>query len=76
MKPNSSVLLAELKIESNVANGILAAKEIGDKQFLEFCNKNLLSDKPDIFQKLKKNKLRTFVSKKLSIKDSKARKLQ
>ena len=64
-----------VEVESNVANGILAAQEIGEKQFLEFCNSNLLSDKPDVFQKLKKNKLRTFVSKKLSIKDSKGQQI-
>lgn len=62
-----------VEVESNVANGILAAQEMGEKQFLEFCNSNLLSDKPDIFQKLKKNKLRTFV--KLSIKDSKGQQI-
>ena len=40
-----------------------------------FCNKNLLSDKPDIFQKLKKNKLRTFVSKKFSMKENKGQQI-
>ena len=39
-----------MEVESSVANGILAAKEIGENQFLEFCNKNLLSDKPDNFK--------------------------
>ena len=37
-----------------------AVHETGEQQFLEFCNKNILSDKPDIFQELKKNNLRTF----------------
>ena len=70
-----SSITTGMEVNSSVANGILAAREIGEKQFLEFCSKNLLRDKLDIFQKLTKNKLRTFVSKKLIMKDSKGQQI-
>ena len=50
-------ITSSIEVETNVANGILGAQETGEQQFAEFCKNNLLCEKPDIFQKLKKNKL-------------------
>jgi hypothetical protein len=68
-------ITSSIEVESNVANGILGAQETGEQQFVEFCNNNLLCEKSDIFQKLKKNKLRTFVAKKHSMKDCKGQQI-
>ena len=51
-----------IEVDGSTADGILNAKELGDKQFIEFCKGNLFTDDPDIFNMIKKNKLKTFSS--------------
>ena len=63
-------------LENDVADSLLRAEEIGEEQFKTFVQKNLLSEEPDIFTTLKKNKLPTFSSaKKTNVKDSKGKEI-
>lgn len=64
-----------VEAESDVADSTLQAEQLGEHQFSEFCQTNLFNDNPDIFTKIKQNKLRTFSSKKLTLKDSKGRQI-
>ena len=41
---------------------LLCAKSIGEERFLTYVRENLLSDTPDLFDSIKKNKLQTFSS--------------
>ena len=51
-------------LENDVADSLLRSEEIGEEQFQTFVKKNLLSEEPDIFTALKKNKLPKFSSAK------------
>ena len=52
-------------VENDVADTLLNAENIGEQlQFLDFSKTNLFSKNPDIFTKLKRNKLQTFSSTK------------
>ena len=62
-----------VEVGSDVADRILHAEELGENQFSEFCQTNLFTDSPDIFSNIKKNKLRTFSSEKMMVKDSRGR---
>lgn len=62
-----------VEVQTDVADRILQAEELGENQFSELCQNNLFTDNPDIFTKIKKNKLQTFPSKKLTVKDSQGR---
>ena len=63
-------------LENDVADSLLRAEEIGEEQFQTFVKKNLLSEEPDIFTTLKKNKLPTFSSaKNATVKDSKGKEI-
>ena len=63
-------------LEDNVADNLLRAEEIGEEQFNAFVKENLLSEEPDIFTTLKRNKLQTFSSaKKSTAKDSKGKEI-
>ncbi|CAB4041219.1 Hypothetical predicted protein, partial [Paramuricea clavata] len=60
-------LSSGVEVESKVADNILQAKQLGEHQFSEFCQNNLFCDKPDLFTKIKQNKLKTFSSKHLTL---------
>ena len=62
-----------VEVEGNVSDNILQAEQLGKHQFSDFVNNNLLSDKPDLFAKIKQNKLKTFTSKHLTVKNSEGR---
>ena len=55
-------LASGVMVENDVADNLLNAEEIGEQQFLDFSKKHLLGENPDIFTKLKRNKLQTFSS--------------
>ena len=55
-----------IKVQTDVADNVLQAEQLGEHQFSELCQHNLFSDNPDVFTKFKKNKLQTFPSKKLT----------
>ena len=63
-----------IEVQTDVADNILQAEQLGEHQFSELCQHNLFSDNPDIFTKFKKNKLQTFPSKKLTARDTRAAK--
>ncbi|XP_046864636.1 uncharacterized protein LOC124459156 isoform X2 [Xenia sp. Carnegie-2017] len=44
-------------------------------QFNDFCKENLFSDDKDIYKKIKKNNIRTFTTKAITVKDSKGQQL-
>ena len=64
-----------VEVESKIADNILQAEQLGEQQFSDFFESNLLSDKPDLFTKIKQNKLKPFSSKHLTVKNSKGRQL-
>ena len=45
-----------VEVEGKVADNILEAEQLGEQQFSDFFQSTLLSDKPDIFTKIKQNK--------------------
>jgi hypothetical protein len=56
-------------VDNQVADSLLNAEVLGEQQSVKFSKSNLLSDDPDIFTKLKRNKIQTFSStKQLSVK--------
>ena len=57
-------LASGVVVENDVADTLLNAENIREQQFLDFSKTNLLSENPDIFTKLKRNKLQTFSSTK------------
>ena len=64
----------------SLASGVMVendvAEEIGEQQFLDFFKKHLLGENPDIFTKLKRNKLQTFSStKSVSVKNKEGKKV-
>ena len=63
-----------IEVEEAVSDSILTAEQLGEKQFSEFCKDNLFSDNPDIFRKIKQNKL-TSSTKKVTVKDSKGQQI-
>ena len=60
-----------VEVDASTADGILNAEELGEYQFSEFCQKNIFTDDPDIFNSIKKNKLKTFSSDNVKIKNCK-----
>ena len=62
-----------VEVARDVADCILLAEQLGENQYSEFCLTNLFTDSPDIFSKINKNKLRTFSSEKMTVKDSNGR---
>ena len=60
-----------VEVDASTADGILNAEELGEYQFSELCQKNLFTDDPDIFNSIKKNKLKTFSSDNVKIKNCK-----
>ena len=60
-----------VEVGRDVADCILHAEQLGEEQFSEFCQTNLFTDNLGIFSNIKKNKLRTFSSEKITVKDSK-----
>ena len=59
-----------IEVESKVADSILQAEQLGEHQFSDFFQNNLLSDKPDLFTKIKQ-KLKPFSCKHLTVENSK-----
>ena len=57
-----------------MADTILNAEQLGEEQFAQFVNHNLLGPKPDIFAKFKLNKLSTFSTTK-TMKDKKGKEI-
>ena len=47
-------------VANDVADAILNAEQLGEEQFAQFVNHNLLGPEPDIFAKFKLNRLSTF----------------
>ena len=64
-----------VEVEGKVADNILQAEQLGEHQFSDFVQNNLFSDKPDLFAKIKQNKLKTFSSKHLTVKNSEGKQL-
>ena len=62
-----------VKVGCDVADRIFYAEQLGEDQFSGICQTNLFTDNPDIFSNIKKNKLRTFLSEKMTVKDSKGK---
>ena len=62
-----------IEVQTDVADSILQAEQLGEHQFSELYQHNLFTDNPDIFSKFKKNKLQTFLSKTLTARDSRGR---
>ena len=60
-----------VEVDASTADGMLSAETLGEHQFSEFCQRNLFTDDPDIFNPIKKNKLKTFSSDKAKINNSK-----
>ena len=52
-----------VELPKQSAKSLLDAEKLGEGQFAAFCEDNLLSEKPDIFTQIKRNKLMTFSSK-------------
>jgi hypothetical protein len=53
-------LASGVMVDNQVADTLLNAEILGEQQFVEFSKRNLLGDDPDIFTKLKRNKIQTF----------------
>jgi hypothetical protein len=64
-----------VEVEGKVADNILQAEQLGEHQFSDFVQNNLFSDKPDLFTKIKQNKLKTFSSQHLTVKNSEGKQL-
>lgn len=61
-------------LETTAADRLLSAEQLGEQQFSKFMEENLFSEEPDIFAKLERNKLQTFLSgKKKVVKDCKGK---
>ena len=54
---------------------ILNSENLGEQQFLDLTKTNLLGENSDIFTKLKRNKLQTFLSTKVSVIDKEGEKI-
>ena len=68
-------LASGVMVENQVGDTRLKAEELGEQQFVEFSRGNLLSDDPDIFTKLKRNRIQTFSStKQLSVQNKDGKK--
>ena len=60
--------------ETTTADRLLSAEQLGEEKFSKFIEENLFSEEPDIFAKLERNKLQTFLSgKKKVVKDCKGK---
>lgn len=64
-----------VELEDGVADKLLEAEQLGEDQFNDFCKENLFSDDKDIYKKIKKNNIRTFTTKAITVKDSKGQQL-
>lgn len=53
-------LASGVELETTVADRLLSAEQLGERQFSEFSKNNLFSDNPDIFTKLERNSIETF----------------
>jgi hypothetical protein len=73
IKRSLFVFLAVWRSKQTLLDRILQVEELGENQFSELCQNNLFTDNPDIFTKIKKNKLQTLPSKKLTVKDNQGR---
>ena len=60
-----------VELPKQSAKSLLDAEKLGEGQFAAFCEDNLLSEKPDIFTQIKRNKLMTFSSKTKTMTDKK-----
>ena len=61
-------------LDDAAADLLLESEKRGEHQFREFTRNNLLSENPDIFVKLRRNKIATFSSgKRSTVKDSKGK---
>ena len=60
-----------VELPKQSAKSLLDAEKLGESQFAAFCEDNLLSEKPDIFTQIKRNKLMTFSSKTKTMTDKK-----
>jgi hypothetical protein len=62
-----------VELQKDSAKSFLDAENLGETQFTAFCKDNLLSEKPDIFTKIKKNQLKTFSNKTKKMTSNKGR---
>lgn len=63
-------------LDDDVADKLLESESRGEEQFVQFARENLLSENPDIYVKLPRNKVKTFSSsKRLTVKDSKGKEI-
>ena len=60
-----------VELPKQSVKSLLDAEKLGEGQFAAFCEDNLLSEKPDIFTQIKRNKLMTFSSKTKTMTDKK-----
>lgn len=68
-------LASGIMVQNQMADTLLNAEVLGEQQFVEFSKSNLLTDDPDIFTKLKRNKIQTFSStKQLSVQNKDGKK--
>jgi hypothetical protein len=69
-------LASGIVLDDAVADRLLESESRGKEQFVEFARENLLSESPDIFVKLLRNKVTTLSSsKRLTVKDSKGKEI-
>ena len=52
-----------IEVQTDVADSILQAEQLGEHQFSELCQHNLFTDNPDIFTKFKKISYKRFLLK-------------
>ena len=66
-----------IELQNDAASSLLKAERLGEGQISEFCHNNLflIIDDPDIFTKIKRNKLHTFSSKTVTVKNSKGQQI-
>ena len=64
-------------LNNDIATQLLEAEQHGESQFINFVRENLLGPNPDLYVKMKRNKVPTFSSgQKKSVKDSKGKAIQ
>ena len=54
-------------LDKTAVDRLLCAEKLGEDQFSKFTERNLLCDAPDIFTKLERNKLQTFLTDKKKV---------
>jgi hypothetical protein len=60
-------------LETTAADRLLGAEQLGEEQFSKFMKNKIFSEEPDIFAKLERNKLQTFLTGKKVVKNSKGK---